>query len=116
MTDQDDPVDAVVLAFLDYLEGLAPRPTLDHLTEADHERAALHLDGLVAARAIDPHASRPSVAALLADTPLAGLLPAAGVADLRTVRQVLAGVDGRAWADLDATGAPAPTVIYSYLD
>jgi len=58
MTDQDDPVDAVVLAFLDYLEGLAPRPTLEHLAAADHERAVLLLDGLVAARGIDPRASR----------------------------------------------------------
>jgi hypothetical protein len=76
MTDHADPVDAVILAFLDHLEGGAARPTLDHLTDADQRRARAYLDGLVTARGINPHASRPSVEALLVDTPLAGLLPA----------------------------------------
>ena len=33
MGNYDDPVDVVMLAFLDYLDGTAPRPALDHLAE-----------------------------------------------------------------------------------
>jgi hypothetical protein len=128
MRDHDDPVDAVVLAFLDHLEGVGERPTLDHLADDDRRRAEMLLDGLLAARGIDPRASRPSVESLLVDTPLAGLLPAvrapaagpagaarpadlAGLADLATVRQVLSRVDRRARVEIE-DGA----VIYSYLD
>ena len=41
MSGHDDPVDAVILAYLDRLEGVdqmegaVPRPALDHLTAAD---------------------------------------------------------------------------------
>jgi len=111
----DDPVEAVVLAFLDHLEGLAPRPTLDHLEPDDRARAQELLDGLVAARGIDPRASRPSVESLLMGTPLSGLLPAlnpVGNADVTTVARVLAGVDPRARAEIRPDG----TVAYSYLD
>jgi hypothetical protein len=126
MTDHDDPVDAVILAFLDHLEGGAPRPALDHLTDSDRRRAETFLDSLIAGRGLDPYASRPSVEALLADTPLAGLLagpskpppfcsvnpPGAGGADATTVQRVLAGVDGRARVEVEPDG----TVVYSYLD
>jgi hypothetical protein len=111
----DDPVQAVVLAFLDHLEGLAPRPTLDHLEPDDRARAQELLDGLVVARGIDPRASRPSVESLLMGTPLSGLLPAlnpVGNADVTTVARVLAGVDPRARAEIRPDG----TVAYSYLD
>src|SRR5262245_35880868 len=97
MGDHDDPVDAVILAFLDYLEGVAPRPTLHHLAEHDRVRAEAFLDGLTAARGIDPRAQRPSVDSLLADTPLAGLMSVVrpldiDSADLTAVQHVLAGV------------------------
>ena len=113
-----DPVDAVILAALDHLEGTAPRPTLKHLTEADRLRAAELLAGIVAGRGIDPHASRPSVESLLVDTPLVTFFPAvnpvrAGSVDLTAVRRVLDNVDSRARVDIDPASA---TVVYSYLD
>jgi hypothetical protein len=119
-----DPVgdvilDDVILAYLDQVEGTGPGPDLTHLDPADRRRAEELLDGLVTARGLDPYATRPSLEALLADTPLAGLLPElaapAGVADLPAVRRALAAVDPRARVEL-ATGPPAPTVVYSYLD
>jgi hypothetical protein len=129
VTDKVDPVDGVILAFLDYVEGMGPRPTLDHL-----------------GRGIDPRASRPSVEAMLADTPHAGLFPDVsrpdvsrpqprragggragtvrgpdgrggrnvnGEADLAAVRRVLDTVDDRALVDDHHATA---TVLYSYLD
>ena len=118
MTTRDDPVDAVILAFLDHLEGAAPRPTLDHLEPDDRRRAQAILDGLLTARSIDPHAARPSIESLLADTPLARLLPASeaarpGTVDLATVARALAGVDHRARVHVDDATS---TVLYSYLD
>ncbi len=119
--DHDDPVDAVILAYLDHLDGVAPRPTLEHLTEADRRRAESFIGGLVTARGIDPHASRPSVEALLADTPLAGILTALGPAateetDLAAVVRVLAAVHGRARVTVDAAPTGAATVVFAYLD
>lgn len=118
MSGHADPVDAVILAFLDYLEGAAPRPALDHLVDHDRVRAKELLDGLMAARGMDPRANRPTVEALLADTPLARLLPALPAsqsdrADLAAIQRVLAGVDSRARVAVDDD---AGTVIYSYLD
>jgi hypothetical protein len=109
-----DPVDAVVLAFLDYREGRGPRPLLADLSAADRRRAEELMSGLATARGIDPRATRPSVEALLADTPLAGLLtdvPAALTPELAAVVRVLEGVDPRAFVDVEAG-----TVTYSYLD
>jgi hypothetical protein len=114
MNEYDDPVDTVILAFLDYLEGVAPRPSLDHLDPADRVRAAAHLDGLAIARGLDPYTSRPPIEALLAQTPLAPLLPAlrpAEPADLRTLWTVLTDVDSRARAEIDGA-----SVVFSYLD
>jgi hypothetical protein len=116
MSEYDDPVDAVILAFLDHLEGLGPRPTLDHLAAADRVRAAAHLDGIAAARGLDPYRSRATVEALLADTPLAPLLPALGVSavadvDPRTLWTVLSEVDSRARVEIDGSD-----VVFAYLD
>jgi hypothetical protein len=129
-----DPVEAVLLAFLDHLDGTAARPDLEHLSARDRHRAQELMDGLVAARGIEPYRTRPSLEALLADTPLAGLVlppplepPILGVTTpttapgprtdaqpgLVTVAGLLADVDRRARADLDA---PSATVVYSYLD
>ena len=71
MGNYDDPVDVVMLAFLDYLDGTAPRPALDHLSDEDRRRAETLMNSLKAGRGIDPHASRPSIEALLAGTRLA---------------------------------------------
>jgi hypothetical protein len=119
MNSHDDPVDAVILAFLDYLEGVAPRPTLDHLSDDERARASAYLDGMAVARGLDPSASRPSIEALLTGTPLSPLvaaIPAAGVdeADLAAVRTVLAGADSRAQVTLDESADP--NVLLRYLD
>jgi hypothetical protein len=111
MSDHDDPVDAVILAFLDHLEDGGPRPTLDHLADADRGRATAILAGLATARGIDPLATRPSVEALLADTPLAGLVQARPPATPEALRTLLAGVDSRARVVVEDQ-----TVVYSYLD
>ena len=112
MSDHDDPVDAVILAFLDHLEGLGTRPTLDHLDEADRHRAASILAGMATARGIDPRATRPSVESLLADTPLAALVPAAThPATADSVCRLLATVDSRARVEVDRD-----VLVYSYLD
>jgi hypothetical protein len=121
MRAQDDPVDAVILAFLDHLEGSAPRPALDHLTAADRRRAADLMHGLEVARGIDPHAVRPPVETLLADTPLAGLVsaldpwqvPRGAVA---VVERALRAVDKRVRVELDERGPILATVMLSYLD
>jgi hypothetical protein len=108
-----DPVDAVILALLDHLDGSAPRPTLDHLGPGDRARAQMLVDGLVTARGLDPWAARPSLERLLADTPFAGLVDhePAVMADLAALVQALRGVDERVWIELDAD-----TVVLSYLD
>jgi hypothetical protein len=110
MTDHDDPVDAVILAFLDHREGTGPRPTLDHLAPADRRRATEILTGLANARGIDPREERPSVAALLADTPLAGLL-AAAADEMDRLLAVLSDVDDRAQVE-----AVEGTAVHSFLD
>lgn len=63
-----DPVEAVVAAYLAYLEHDGPEPSLDHLSADDRRRAeelvALTNEG----RGIDVYRSRPSVDMLLAGT------------------------------------------------
>ena len=115
MTGPVDPIDDVILAFLDHQEGGGPRPSLDHLGPADRVRADEILAGMVAARGMNPVGLRPSVESLLVGTPLAGILTGydQGTVDLGTVRRVLAGIDRRATAVIDPT---TDTVVYSYLD
>ncbi len=103
-----DPVDSVIIAFLDHREGIGERPSLDGLTDADRGRAEALLSGLTAARGIAPAIPRPSIESLLADTPLAGLFPA-GNADLAAIARALADVDPRAQVQLDAASG---TVVY----
>jgi hypothetical protein len=112
MSDHDDPVDAVILAFLDHLGGAGPRPPLDHLAEADRHRVTPILAGMASARGIDHRANRPSVEALLADTPLAAVLSTtARAGTLEGVCRLLATVDSRASVELDGDD-----IIWSYLD
>ncbi len=119
-TERRDAVDAVILGYLDYRDGTAARPTLDHLDPADRDRADELLRGLAAARGMDPRGARPSVEALLADTPLGGLLPIGAVrtgppVGLATLATLLGEVELRARVEVDPDG-PIPTVVYSYLD
>ena len=69
-----DPVDVAVSSYLDFLEGLAERPTLDHLTDDDRRQAVMMINSLLAGRGIELEGSTPSVEALLAGTDLEPLL------------------------------------------
>jgi hypothetical protein len=121
MSNNNDPVDAAVLAFVAYLEGDARRLALDHLTDEDRRLAEALMESLVAGRGIDPHASRPSLETLLAGTQVAELLPAMNsaivdAADPTTAQQVLRDADRRAHVDIDFGSPDRATVVYSYLD
>ena len=60
----NDPVDAVVQAYLDHLEEGAPEPSLDHLTPNERKLAHDLIDSLKAGRGINPYQSRPSLSSL----------------------------------------------------
>jgi hypothetical protein len=116
MSKKIDPVDDVLLAFLDYLEGTADRPTLDHLTAPDRERAQRLIDSLEAGRGINPYASRPSVEALLTGAGLDTLLAPgndviADEVDVTTVRDVLLAIDERARVDIENHGVAGETFL-----
>jgi hypothetical protein len=118
VTEKVDPVDGVILAFLDHVEGTGSRPTLDHLGDPDRRRAEALLALVGAGRGIDPHASRPSIEMMLADTPHADLFrdvsrSGRGEADLAAVHRLLDTVDDRALVDVDRASS---TVVFSYLD
>jgi hypothetical protein len=70
----NDPVDEVIQAYLDHLEGGAPEPSLDHLTPEDRALVQDLINSLIAGRGIDPYHSRPSINTLLAGTELEHLL------------------------------------------
>jgi hypothetical protein len=61
-----DPVDQFLDAYFDYLEGVGEEPSLDHLNPEQRAEAEQLIASLDAARGINPEASRPSVADLLA--------------------------------------------------
>jgi hypothetical protein len=66
MTESQDPVDELLDAYFDYLEGVGEEPSLDHLTTEQRAEAERLIASLKAAQGIDPEASRPSLAALMA--------------------------------------------------
>jgi hypothetical protein len=70
----NDPVDAVVQAYLDHLEEGAPEPSLDHLTPNERKLAQDLIDSLKAGRGIDPYQSRPSLSSLLSGTEFESLI------------------------------------------
>jgi len=61
-----DPVDELLNAYFDYVEGIGEEPSFDHLSDEQRAEAEQLIASLKAAQGIDPEASRPSVAALLA--------------------------------------------------
>jgi hypothetical protein len=69
-----EPVDAVISAYLDFLEGLGPLPVLDGLTDLERHHAEELIEAMRAGRGIDPHSSTPSIEELLAGTELESLL------------------------------------------
>lgn len=66
MTQPLDPVDEFLDAYFDCLEGVGEEPSLDHLTPEQRAEAERLIASLRAAQGIDPEASRPSLAALMA--------------------------------------------------
>lgn len=68
----NDPVEAVIAAYLDHLEHGAPEPSLDHLGDDDRHRAIDLMDLMRDGRGIDVYRSRPSLDALLSGTEFEG--------------------------------------------
>lgn len=64
----DNPVDAVIAAFLDQLENGGPGPSLDHLTEGERTEVTEIVNLMKDARGVDFYRSRPSLDAVLAET------------------------------------------------
>jgi hypothetical protein len=64
----ENPVDAVIAAFLDRLENGGPEPSLDHLTEEERTEAIELIDLMKDARGVDFYRSRPSLETVLAGT------------------------------------------------
>ena len=67
-TMENDPVEAVIAAYLDHLESDAPQPSLDHLAEEDRQRAQELITLMLDGRGIDIYRSAPSLDMLLAGT------------------------------------------------
>jgi hypothetical protein len=66
VTEPLDPVDELLDAYFDFVEGVGEEPSLDHLTAEQRAEAGRLISSLKAAQGIDPEASRPSLAALMA--------------------------------------------------
>src|SRR5688500_3737497 len=66
MTHPYDAVDEALDAYFAFLEGIAEEPRLDHLCYNERTEAEQLIASLRAARGIDPEATRPSLAALIA--------------------------------------------------
>ena len=66
MTEPRDLVEEILDAYFDYLEGLGEEPSLDHLSDEQRAEAEQLIASLKAAEGINPEATRPPTAALLA--------------------------------------------------
>jgi hypothetical protein len=88
MTQSDERIDALIEAFLDFLDGVGDEPSLDHLDDDERARAERLIASLRAGRGIDPYASRPSIERLLADTEFEPVLRA-GAVDASADRDLL---------------------------
>jgi len=66
VTQPQDPIEELLDAYFDYLEGIGEEPSLEHLSDEQRGEAEQLIASLKAAQGIDPEASRPSVAALVA--------------------------------------------------
>lgn len=64
----NERVDAVISAYLDFLDGTGSEPSLEQLTPDERALAQDFMDSLKAGRGIDPYQSRPSLNSLLAGT------------------------------------------------
>jgi hypothetical protein len=117
MTEPRDPVDELLDAYFDYLEGVGEEPSLDHLTTEQRAEAEQLIASLKAAQGINPESSRPSLAALMAPAsarqePSSPELLAHGIqASLRRSTDPRARVVGDAAAQ--AAGLASTLVIYA---
>jgi hypothetical protein len=133
-----DPAEAAVASFLDFLEGLAPRPALDDLAADDRRRAITMINSLLTGRGIELEASTPSVEVLLAGTDLEPLLessagagstegsedpitlPALGIdrerARAERIEAAVLGADRRVQARAEPHRLLGPAVTVAYLD
>lgn len=89
-----DRLDAVVAAFLDYLEGRGPRPALDHLTPAERREAEQLLALMEGGRGTDPASippldEDPAVAVFQVAKPTPALGPSAAAARVTTELRLL---------------------------
>lgn len=75
---EGDPVGAAVDAYLDFLEGVGPPPSLAGLTAPERRETEGLFAVMEAGRGVDPHCSTPSVEELLAGTELEESLTASG--------------------------------------
>lgn len=83
-----DPVDAVIAAYIDFLDGGAEEPVLDHL--APDERALVEelIASLGAGRGMDPFRPRPTLGALLSGTEFEGWLSSPATSDLLSIESI----------------------------
>lgn len=75
-----DPVERAVGAYLDFLEGLGPRPAVDGLADDDRADAVAVINTVLAGRGSDLDSSTPSVEQLLVGTEFESALQAAQAA------------------------------------
>lgn len=66
MASPDEPLDAVINAFLDHLDGGGPAPSIEHLGPGDRARAEALIASLKAGRGMDPYTTPPPIEQLLA--------------------------------------------------
>lgn len=84
----NDPVDAVIEAYIDFLDGGGEEPVLDHLTSAERALAEELIASLGAGRGMDPFRPRPPLGALLAGTEFEGWLSAPVSSDLLSIESI----------------------------
>jgi hypothetical protein len=115
-----DEVETVIQAYLDYLDGVGPKPTLDHLDDAGRRQATALIESLRAGRGMDPYASRPPIEALLAGTELESALATSEAwrlaADAAAVRDVLSNADPSARIEVERSRAGLETIVFRHLD
>ena len=74
MTEPTDRVDALVDAFLDFLEGRGDEPTFDNLSPDERQQAEELIRSMRMGRGLDPYSSPPSLQSLLVGTPFEAAL------------------------------------------
>lgn len=84
----NDPVDAVMASYIDFLDGGGEEPVLDHLTPEERALADELIASLGAGRGINPFRPRPPLGALLAGTEFANSLSAPATTDALSIESI----------------------------